>query len=246
MQVYARLNHLNFCLSYPATLRLVEEVSKLHTVPLKQWIQDGQVLKFWGDNVDKKRKVRDLRSDHQGKMLHMFSMLVGQSRTPAPYLPCVGHGCDLAIVPPEFFLPSSDNVEKVKVNLVTLVSRVLTQYFPALVLLAKVVPKHIPHHYTEEMSKKSEVFVLDVLMKNEAKHQDMIEIMKTYQKYLDDSGFSNANRVLSGGDQLTCERQVGSQRHMMCGNTPRERLEVLEPVVEDWHCLVALLAVSCT
>lgn len=30
----------------------------------------------------------------------------------------------------------------------------------------------------------------------------------------------------------------------MCGNTPRERLEILEPVSEDWHCLVTLLEVS--
>ena len=37
--------------------------------------------------------------------------------------------------------------------------------------------------------------------------------------------------VLSGGDHLTCERQVGAQRHVMCGNTSRDRLEILEPVV---------------
>ena len=64
-QVFVYLNHLNLCASYPATLRLVEAISQLHTVPLRKWIEDGQVLKFWGDNVDKKRKVRDLRSDHQ-------------------------------------------------------------------------------------------------------------------------------------------------------------------------------------
>ena len=44
--------------------------------------------------------------------------------------------------------------------------------------------------------------------------------------------------------KVTCERQIGSQKHMMCGNTARERLQVLEPVVEDWHCLVSLLGVS--
>ena len=29
----------------------------------------------------------------------------------------------------------------------------------------------------------------------------------------------------------------------MCGNTSRERLEILEPVVEAWHAMVAFLAV---
>lgn len=81
----------------------MDDVSKLHTVPIEKWIKDGIVFKFWGDNVDKQRKVRDLRSDHQGKMLHMFSLLVGRSRTPAPELPFTGQVSKLTEVPDEFF-----------------------------------------------------------------------------------------------------------------------------------------------
>ena len=67
------------CISYNATLRLTEDVSKLHKVPIEEWIKKGVVLKFWGDNLDTLKRVRDLRSDNQGEMLHMFSMIVGQS-----------------------------------------------------------------------------------------------------------------------------------------------------------------------
>ena len=93
------------------------------------------------------------------------------------------------------------------------------------------------------MAKKSEVVVVDVLMKNEAKHSDMIDIMTAMHTYLGQD-YPSDRRILSGGDQLTCERQIGAQRHTMNGNTPKERLGVLEPVTEDWHCLVCLLAVS--
>ena len=61
---------------------------------------------------------------------------------------------------------------------------------------------------------------------------------------LRDQGKADGRVVVSGGDHLTCERQIGSQRHLMCGNTRRDRLELLEPVVEDWHALVCLLNVS--
>lgn len=44
------------------------------------------MFKFWGDNVEKKRRARDLRSDNQGSMIHMFSMIAGRSQTPAPEL----------------------------------------------------------------------------------------------------------------------------------------------------------------
>ena len=36
--------------------------------------------------MDKMRRVRDQRSDHQGGMIHMFSLIAGRSRAPAPEL----------------------------------------------------------------------------------------------------------------------------------------------------------------
>ena len=65
------------------------------------------------------------------------------------------------------------------------------------------------------MSLKAEVFALDVLMKNES---NTIEILKTYHEYLGE-GYENHRRVACGGDQLTCEREVGAQRNMMCGDS---------------------------
>ena len=85
------------------------------------------------------------------------------------------------------------------------------------------------------MSWKSEEVVLDILMKNEAKHGDMLDIMKTLQGYL--------GKIIQISTQMTCERQAAAQRYMMDGNTEQERLEHLTPVAEDWHCLVAFLGV---
>ena len=141
--MYPRLNQLNMCMSYNATLRLMHDLSKLHDVPIQKWIKDGRVIKFWGDNVDKQMKVRDPRSDHQGDMLHMFSVVAGPSRTPAPDLPFVGQVADLTSVSSDLFLPTVSDVALVKDNLVVLVSRILIEYFPALSSFSKLVPKHI-------------------------------------------------------------------------------------------------------
>ena len=206
------------CVSYCATLRLTEDISKLHTVPIKQWIKDGAVFKFLGDNLDLLQYVRDLRSDHQDEMLHMFSLIVGKSRTPAPELPFTGQISNLRDATTGYFLLSSADIVAVKQNLITLVGRILTQYFPSLAPLSKVVTKHIVHKYSAEMCKKSDVVVLDVLMKNEAKHKNMMEIVTMIQDYRGKS-YPDDRPVLSGGDQLTCKQQVGAQRHSMCGNT---------------------------
>lgn len=162
----------------------MDQVSKLHTIPISKWIENGEVIKFWGDNVDRKQRVRDMRADNQGKMMHMFSMLVGRSHTPAPHLSHVGQVSEINPVKHEGFLPGVKDVRKVKGNLVIIVGRILTKYIIRLLPLAKAIPKHIQHEYSREISKKSDVVVLAALMKNEACHTDMIDIMKAYQEYL--------------------------------------------------------------
>ena len=192
--------------------------------------------------MNKKRGVRDVRPDNQATILHMYSLLVGRSRIPGIGLSRTGQVAKLSSLPSESFLPTQFDVNATKQNLVVLVSRILTRYMHSLSPLSKAIPQHITHKYTAQMSKKSEVVVFDVLMKNEAKSSDMINTMKKMQQYLGE-GYPKDRRVTSGGDQLTCERQTGSQRHMMCCNTPEERLELLEPQCEDWHCMVCVLTV---
>ena len=182
VQVCSRLNHLNLCVSYTATLRLMDELNESHIVPLEKWIEEGVVFKFWGDNVDKQMKVRDLRSDNCGQPVHMFSLVAGRSRTPALELP--HSGGSLESIDILIFLPSNRDTSAMKDNLVCIVSRLITSCITGLAPLAKFVPKHILHQCSAEMSRKSEEFTLDVLMKNEAKHDNMIDIMQTLQDYL--------------------------------------------------------------
>lgn len=117
---------MSMCISYSAMLNVIDEVSQFHAAPLKKWIEDGIVFKFWGDNVDKQQKVRDFRSDHQATMLHMYSIVVGRKVLSSLTV------SSLTEVPAEFFLPTCDDVKKLKDNLVVLVSRVLVSYFPQL------------------------------------------------------------------------------------------------------------------
>ena len=94
-----------------------------------------------------------------------------------------------------------------------------------------------------ETSKMSKVAVLDVLMKSEAKHKDMLDITNVYQGYLGEN-YPDDRLLVSGGDLMTCEREEGAQRHKMCGKTVKDQLELLRPVQEDWHSLVALVGVN--
>jgi len=145
--------------------------------------------------------------------------MAGCSRTPGYHLPNIGKVKPITSISAESFLPTTTEISAVKTNIIVIVSRILTQYIHDLSPMSKAVTQHIIHKYSSEMSKKSEVVLLDVLMKNEAKASDMIEIMKKMHEYLS-TDYSPERKVAAGGDQLTCERQAASQSHMMYGNTP--------------------------
>ena len=94
LQVYARLNQVNVCMSYSATLSLLDKISELHTAPLSMWTLNNTTFMFWGDKLDKQTRVRDVRSTCHGALLHMYSILAGCSRTTDPtfrVLPRVDH-----------------------------------------------------------------------------------------------------------------------------------------------------------
>lgn len=69
-----------------------------------------------------------------------------------------------------------------------------------------------------------------VLMKNKAKHSEMLDIMLKMQAYLGKNQLS---------EQLTCEHQVG-ERQMMDVDTLEDQLQLLQA-----HCLVGVLTISC-
>lgn len=67
-------------ISYKATISVVNEISKHRSLPIEDWIKKGIPFNFVGDNVDKKKGVRDIRADFQGEMRRMYSMIAVRSR----------------------------------------------------------------------------------------------------------------------------------------------------------------------
>ena len=156
--------------------------SKLNEVPLRQWIQSRATIKFIGNNLDLLVGVRDIRSDHQKHLHHMFSLLVAKSRIPLPAVSAKPRS--LRTLSSASLLPTEADIATVKLNLSVLVSRILCTHIKGLRKFKKVIPNHIMHKYSLIMAQKSDVAVLDVLYKNEACHKDMLDIMKYEQNYL--------------------------------------------------------------
>ena len=101
---------------------------------------------------------------------------------------------------------------------------------------------------------------LGILPKCEIKHVEMIDIMKSLQKYVpvhtdemsvevpgigDRKVYADSfHHILFGGDMLTAKRAHGSKHIRSNSTRGLDQLQGLVPVVEDWHSKVCFLGVS--
>ncbi|XP_078356450.1 uncharacterized protein LOC144641297 [Oculina patagonica] len=107
-----------------------------------------------------------------------------------------------------------------------------------------MVPTHIPHPHSKQMSCKSQVVHLGLLDKNENKSEDrMLQILQHCSaEYVPaDSESTILHKINLGGDHLTVERAIGAINAVSDSDSPQERLEGLIPKHEDFHCEMIFL-----
>ncbi|XP_052268325.1 uncharacterized protein LOC127869710 [Dreissena polymorpha] len=112
-------------------------------------------------------------------------------------------------------------------NIKILIARQLIEH-PDFKWMELVVPKHTDFLLKEIMSKKTTSFGLPVMLKNESKYEDCVQIMDGYEKYLQE-WFTKA----VGGDQLTRVRLDGAKSLQLRAHTKEERFENPCPVVVE-------------
>jgi len=75
----------------------------------------------------------------------------------------------------------------------------------------------------------------------------MAEILKYIQKEfvpMEPNGADILTRIPFGGDQLTEERAINTQKAFLGGENQLKRLQGLQPKFEDWHLKKTLYVVS--
>ncbi|XP_048247701.1 uncharacterized protein LOC124126862 isoform X1 [Haliotis rufescens] len=134
-------------------------------------------------------------------------------------------------------------VTQTKLNIVrSLQCNPLIKDIPALSWLN--IPTHIPHSHSKTASMKTEVHPMPLLFSNEAKYEECVKILDSYEDQLTElftsaHGDQSALRELHvpvGGDQLTRVRLEGAKSLRALSPTPAKRFDDLGPfVIEWWH-----------
>ncbi|XP_062598648.1 uncharacterized protein LOC134260084 [Saccostrea cucullata] len=148
----------------------------------------------------------------------------------------------ISIMPSNTPMQSKNPLEHntAKNYLKVLLARKIVDYMPEFKWMEKVLPDHIPHDLQQEMSTPSKIFMLPILLKNEACYSDCLHILDSYVEDINRiyakagrGGELDKLQVPVGGDQLTRVRLEGAKALRRGTHTAVERFEQLNPFINE-------------
>ena len=196
-----------------------------------------------GDNVDKNVRPRFMRVDRQVQSIHAWHQYASLNRFDMDSVTASQNLRDIKACSVIDFLPSVADTASLRSKYIVLVSRVLVDKLQFLRKYADVVPKHIVHPLTTEMSSKSTVVPLGVIPKNENKNEELISLLEIVQEYIPRTQEGDPQMCVIAGDQLTSERIYNAQLIRSASETSEMRLDCFLPIHSDWHTQVVYLQV---
>jgi hypothetical protein len=135
---------------------------------------------------------------------------------------------DIKYVDTSEFLPNADECEELDSDFCFHISRILVETLEFLKPFESCMPKFKPHPHVEEMSRKTEFVVLDLLDKSENKSDEIIDIVQwIHENFIPHTMAippECLQKIVLAGDVLTNERAYSAQKAMLNGETEYEKL----------------------
>ena len=119
-----------------------------------------ELYQIIGDNVDLKQRASQKSLDSTGADHHWFHMCAVLDRVDGIDLDVDEPQADITSLPLQTLLPSIEECDFLKKEFVVLLLRTLANKLHFLYPYQSWIPSHIPHQYSAEASKKSDIVCL--------------------------------------------------------------------------------------
>ena len=110
-----------------------------------------------GDNVDIHQRASHQSMERRDRDHHWFHLYAVRDRVTGVELPNDSPTADISQLPLNTFLPSVQDCNSLRSEFGVFISRVITEKIPYLHTCRDIVLQHIPHKYSTEMMRKSEI-----------------------------------------------------------------------------------------
>lgn len=182
-QTYGRFEKQGVCLSHTSMINLLDLMGGHFHDKIVELVKQGKKFYTVNDNLNCKTTVKNMRVDHRNKQHNWFASIIVFERIDFRHLDNVKPLGDIRNFANENYLLTQEEVRKLTSDFKVLVGRIFLEFFkqPNFAVVKKLVPQHIMHQYTKEMSSKSEVFPLPIQFKDEKKYSDVVDILANHE-----------------------------------------------------------------
>ena len=141
-QVYDRLQAVGVCLSYDRTVDVMNMVGGHFNCQIIDIVKNKSRFRLVGDNINWSVGVHDQRLDHRSRMFHAFGSAVLVQNVSFDYLSDVATQIHYSVAPVQLFIPSVEEINAIKEEDVTIVTKVAARHISLFQLFKDRVPKH--------------------------------------------------------------------------------------------------------
>lgn len=139
---------------------------------------------------------------------------------------------DAVDVPPMQIVPQHSDWEMLKKTMKVVVLRVLLQHMP--VFSECHVVQHLPHTFSKECAKKSNIHSLGTIKADPASLPGVVDIMSKLHELCPKKN-NSFQHVICNGDGLSMERMVSAKHLAARSSSAATRMEGLVPSPQEFH-----------
>ena len=150
-------------------------------------VQSGHTFVYVHDNIDWEEKAHDVRQDVQNRSVHAVATSIVFNRVSDKGLPDFGPQQSLKDCNVHQLVDINPlELEAIRSRYRILVANILFEHFPAFSMFKQYVPGSTECMYKQEMSAKSDVLTMPIMMKDEKKYSDCVDVLDRLEKWTHD------------------------------------------------------------
>ena len=164
------------CLEPSSKYNILEDIGKHFIDRAVELVKSGHRFVYVIDNIDWEEKAHDMRKDVQNRSVHAVATSIVFNRASDNGLPDFGPQQSLKDCNVHQLVDTNPReFEAIRYRI--LVAKLLFEHFPFFGFFKQYLPKSTNCAYEKEMATKSEVITMPIVMKDEKKYAECVDIL---------------------------------------------------------------------
>ena len=166
---------------------ILEDIGKHFIDRAAALVKSGHKFVYVLDNIDWEEKAHDMRQDVQNKSVHAVATSIVFHRVSDQGFPDSGPQQDLKDCNVHQLVDINQlELEAIRSRYRILVAKILFEHFPSFAMFKPYVDERTSCIYAEEMGRKSEVLTMPILMKDEKKYGEVVDVLDQLEKWTEE------------------------------------------------------------